>query len=138
MRTLFAWILSAFVLSFSIHAVALADNLPASDSQVEAIPEVVVPPTIDSSTISSEQVSQFVSAYLQILDLLDRRGSELQDAETAAEFQRLERELEAEIFEIVAEVGLTPSDYLQLLALANTDRAFGDRIITQLQELTEQ
>lgn len=112
---------------------AIADE--ASDS--DTVPEVTIPATVDSSSISSEKVSQFADAYLGIVKLIDRRSDDLQSAETTEQYQRLERELEAEAVKIIGEAGLTPPEYLQMLTLADTDAEFGERIATQLREMQE-
>lgn len=91
-------------------------------------------PTFDANTIPSEKVSQFVRAYLQVLDLINRRESDLQAAETELESRRLEREIEAEAFFIIEQAGLSRQEYLQLLSLANADPEFGERVAAQLQE----
>ncbi len=91
-------------------------------------------PTFDANTIPSEKVSQFVRAYLQVLDLINQRESDLQAAETELESRRLEREIEAEAFSIIEQAGLTRQEYLQLLSLANADPEFGERVAAQLQE----
>lgn len=119
------------IVVFSLPAIALADETPSGES----IPEVEVPATVDSSAISSEKVSQFATAYLGIIQLIDRRSDELQSAETTDEYQQVERELEAEAVELINDTGLTPQEYLQLLTLADTDADFGERIATQLQEM---
>ncbi|PPT06104.1 hypothetical protein CKA32_002471 [Geitlerinema sp. FC II] len=134
-RAVVAIALSVWLFCFNFSAIVRADDTTSATENNTAIPEVTVPDTVDSNTISSEKVSQFATAYLQILDLLDRRGNELQEAETTSELQRIERELEAEIIEVIDEVGLTPPEYLQLLTLANTDSDFGERVVTQLQEI---
>jgi Domain of unknown function (DUF4168) len=89
---------------------------------------------ISSDTISSEKVSQFVDAYLQVLALIGQREADLQAAQTVTESQRLEQDIEAEAVRIIETTGLTQSEYLQLLTLANIDPDFGERIATQLQE----
>lgn len=90
--------------------------------------------SLDANTISSEKISQFVRAYVQVLALLGRREAQLHAAETAAESQRLEGEIATEAIAIIEDAGLTQSEYLKLLALANTDTEFGERVATQLQE----
>ncbi|MDX2213565.1 MAG: DUF4168 domain-containing protein [Oculatellaceae cyanobacterium bins.114] len=89
---------------------------------------------VDINAISSEKISQFVQAYLQVVELIERREGELQGAETDLESVRVQQEIEAEAFAIIESAGLTWQEYLQLLGLANTDPEFGDRIATQLQE----
>lgn len=90
--------------------------------------------TVQADDISSEKVSQFVSAYLQVLALLDQREGDLQAAETQVESVRLQQEIEAEALALIDTAGLTLQEYLQLLGLANTDPDFGERVATQLQE----
>jgi Domain of unknown function (DUF4168) len=117
-------------------AIANSDIDPASPNPTVDAIESAPPPSIslDANTISSEKISQFVHAYWQVLALLGRREAQLHAAETAAESQRLEREIAAEAIAIIENSGLTQSEYLQLLALANTDSEFGERVATQLQE----
>jgi hypothetical protein len=88
----------------------------------------------DVNDISSEKVSQFVQAYVQVIKLVEQREGELQSAETESESLQIQQEIEAEAFEAIASTGLTWQEYLQLLGLANTDPEFGERIATQLQE----
>lgn len=117
-------------------AIADSDMDSASPNPTAEAIESAPPPAIslDANTISSEKISQFVRAYWQVLALLGRREAQLHAAETAAESQRLEREIAAEAIAIIENAGLTQSEYLQLLALANTDSEFGERVATQLQE----
>ncbi len=91
-------------------------------------------PPLNASNISSEKVSQFVNAYLQVLDLIEQREDELQQAETTSESQQVTQDIETQANQIIAESGLTRQEYLQLLSLANTDAEFGERIATQIQE----
>lgn len=106
---------------------------PASVVPVPA--DVVIEPVKRSAgDISSEKLSQFVQAYLQVLNLIEQREGILQEAETQSEAQQLEREVEAEALAIIEASGLTWQEYLQLLGLANIDPEFGERIAAQLQE----
>ena len=91
----------------------------------------------DANDIPSEKVNQFVQAFLQVLNLIERREGELQGAETESESLRIQREIETEALTIIATAGLTKTEYLQLLGLANTDSEFGERVAAQLQEAIE-
>lgn len=93
--------------------------------------------TLDASTIPSEKVSQFVRAYLQVLELVENRQPELRSAETSIESQRIEGEIEAEAREMIEKAGLTKPEYLQLLTLANIDPEFGERIAAGLEEASQ-
>jgi hypothetical protein len=85
--------------------------------------------------ISSEKINQFVRAYLQVIDLVQSREAELQQAETEAESQRIQQDLLAAAQSLIEETGLTQQEYLQLLGLANIDPEFGERIAIQLEEI---
>jgi hypothetical protein len=92
------------------------------------------PAGFDASSIPSEKVNQFVSAYLQVVSLIDRREGELQGAETESESLRIQRDIEAEAIANIEKAGLSRQEYLQLLGLANVDPEFGERVVTLLQE----
>lgn len=92
---------------------------------------------LGAEDISSEKVSQFVHAYLKVLALVEQREGDLQAAETQLESLRVQQEIETEAFATIESAGLTWQEYLQLLGLANTDPEFGERIVTQLQEIAE-
>lgn len=113
---------------------AWADEAPAST----AMPDRNLSEIVDSGTISSEKVSQFANAYIGIIDLISGRSEELQQAETAAEYNQIERELEAAAIEIIQETGLTQPEYLQLLTLADTDTDFSERVAIQIQDIGDQ
>ncbi len=106
----------------------------AASEQPAPAEMVVEPANRSASDISSEKVSQFVNAYLQVLRLIEQREGILQGAETQSEAQQLEQEVETEALGIIEAAGLTWQEYLQLLGLANIDAEFGERIAAQLQE----
>ncbi len=111
---------------------------PAIALTVDVPPVAEVAPTPlspDASAVPAEKVTQFVHAYLQVLTLLDRRESELRQAETETEASRLEQEIETEAFGAIEQAGLKPQEYIQLLGLANSDPEFGERVAARLQEL---
>ena len=127
---LFLW------LGLNWFAVGLADPVPASSNPSPPAEQSPSPRGVDSSNIPSEKVSQFVSACLQVVALIDRREGSLQGAETESESLRVEQEIEAEALAIIQQAGLTRQEYVQLLGLANTDPEFGERVAVQLQEAT--
>ena len=122
--------------SWSFPAIAWAQALPEAPTVVELSAEQTTlgRTSPDSNDIPSGKVNQFVQAFLQVLDLIERREGELQGAETESESLRIQREIETEALEIIAAAGLTKTEYLQLLGLANTDSEFGERVVAQLQE----
>lgn len=91
-------------------------------------------PTLDTNTIPSAKVSQFVGAYLQVLRQIEGRQQELLSAETSLESQRIEREIESASIAAIEQAGLTKQEYLQMLSLANIDPEFGERIAAGIQE----
>jgi hypothetical protein len=121
------------LLMFLVPGLAWADDAPTSTSLTDlGISEIT-----DSGAISSEKVSQFANAYIGIVDLISGRSEELQQAETAEEYNQLEQELEAAAIEIIQQTGLTPPEYLQLLTLADTDTEFSERVATQIQDIEQ-
>jgi hypothetical protein len=140
--TFWTW-LKRIVLVVSAWAWGMLAVAPVSWA-VEANSSQETPPTLEETTpnrsspdvndISSEKVSQFVQAYVQVIKLVEQREGELQSAETESESLQIQQEIEAEASEAIASTGLTWQEYLQLLGLANTDSEFGERIATQLQE----
>lgn len=119
--------------------VALAADSPSAiagegDTLEEPLPRL--PDTMAAGSISSESVSKFVDAYLNVLNLLDERASQLRLAETEMESLRIQQELEDEAIALIEEAGLTWQEYVQLLNLANTDPDFSERVAAQLQETT--
>lgn len=129
-------ILLVGVLCLGGGAVAIAaeapDTLSAPSEQESPLPPST---NLQADDISTEKVSQFVWAYLQVVELLNRREGDLQSAETQLESIRLQQEIEMEAFHTIEAAGLTLQEYLQLLGLANTDPEFGERVATQLQEV---
>jgi hypothetical protein len=107
------------------------DRLTVSSSVSEA---GLNRPTLDTNTIPSAKVSQFVRAYLQVLRHIEGRQQELLSAQTSQESQRIEREIEMASIAAIEQAGLTKQEYLQLLSLANIDPEFGERIAAGIQE----
>lgn len=116
--------------------VCLAQDSSSSDSPTEPVvtESELTPPSFDANSIPSEKVNQFVQAYLQVLELIDRRQGELLSAETKIASERLERDIESQALQLINQTGLTQQEYLQLLSLANIDPEFGERIAASVQE----
>ena len=127
--------ISLLVLLFTF---ALLINTGAGIAEMsvqKTLPETTqLRPLLDATTIPAEKVNKFVQAYLQVWQLISRRESELQAAETEFESLRIAQEIETEALAIIEQAGLTNQEYLQLLGLANIDPEFGERVATGLQE----
>ncbi len=95
-------------------------------------------PTLDTNTIPSAKVSQFVGAYLEVLRQIDGRQPEFLSAQTSLESQRIEGEIETAAIAAIEAAGLTKQEYLQMLSLANIDPEFGERIAAGIQETKNQ
>jgi hypothetical protein len=106
----------------------------AEDSLPVAIDQPA-PSSVSANAISSEKISQFVQAYLQVVALIDQREGELQGAETESDSLRIKQEIETTAINLIETAGLTFQEYLQLLTLANVDPEFSDRIVAQLQTM---
>jgi Domain of unknown function (DUF4168) len=107
----------------------------AEDSVPPVAIEQPAPSSVSANAISSEKISQFVQAYLQVVALIDQREGELQGAETESESLRIKQEIETAAMSLIETAGLTFQEYLQLLTLANVDPEFSDRIVAQLQTM---
>lgn len=110
-------------------------NPTANNLRVEIEPSLLRQ-SLDADDISAEKISQFIQAYLQVLQLIERRENELQSAELEPESQQIQREIEAQALDLIQASGLTLQEYLQLLSLTNIDPEFGERVAAQLQEAT--
>lgn len=126
------------------HFVALAQTLPSSQTSGQTVgissataESMTGYTSLDYNNIPTEKISQFVNAYLKVVELIERREGELQSSETESESAQLEQEIETEAFTLIEQAGLTRQEYLQLLSLANTEPEFGERIADQLQEATQ-
>jgi hypothetical protein len=111
----------------------------ATSSQTDNVAPLEEPPRSapnqpDASDIPSETVSQFVTAYLAVVELIEQREADLQRAETEAESLQKQREIQAQAFQLIQETGLTRQQYWQLLGLANADADFRERVLAQVEE----
>ena len=112
----------------------LAASAPDATGAATAEPSRSVPNQPDTGDIPSETVSQFVSAYLAVVDLIDQREPDLQRAETESESLQMQRQVQAQAFQLIQAAGLTRQQYWQLLGLANTDADFRERVLAQVEE----
>ncbi|PSN18685.1 hypothetical protein C7271_11225 [filamentous cyanobacterium CCP5] len=104
------------------------------ETQADSEPPASVPRQADASDIPTETVSQFVQAYLKVVDLVEKREIDLQRAETEAVSLQIQREIQAEAFDLIEAAGLTQQQYWQLLSLANIDPNFRERVLAQVEE----
>lgn len=110
--------------------------LPEDQTAIE-LEQSLLGQSLDADDISAEKISQFVRAYLQVLELIERRENELQGAELDSESQQIQQEIEAQAIGLIQASGLTLQEYLQLLSLTNLDPEFGERVAAQLQEASD-
>lgn len=120
-------------------AAALSSEIQGERPDQELIDQVPIlpdttPQTTDASDIPSETISQFVRAYLDVVDLVEKREVDLQRAETEAESLQIQREIQAEAFQLIESAGLTRRQYWQLLGLANIDPDFREQVLAQVEE----
>lgn len=107
-------------------------GMPVAVAQFEEPTEAVS--SSPAADISLEQLDRFVSAYLQVAELIEAQSESLQRAETGSELMEMQRKIQAEAFNLIAEAGLNRQDYWQLLGLANTDTDFRDRVLALIEE----
>ncbi|MEY3299632.1 MAG: hypothetical protein RLZZ597_2892, partial [Cyanobacteriota bacterium] len=88
----------------------------------------------DASAVPSETVSRFVSAYLEVVKLIEAREQSLQSAETETESFQMQQEIQAEAVALIQAHDLTLPAYWELLGLANSDPEFRERVLAQIEE----
>ncbi|MEB3290720.1 MAG: DUF4168 domain-containing protein [Leptolyngbya sp.] len=110
---------------------AWADPIPAALD--EPNPPAKAQP--DASAVPSETVSRFVSAYLEVVKLIDSREQSLQSAETDTESYQMQQETQAEAVALIQAHDLTLQAYWELLGLANSDPEFRERVLAQMEEV---
>jgi Domain of unknown function (DUF4168) len=131
-------ILKSFKLILSTLLLLVLWIIPAQavEAPVEPVEKIEQPARseLDTNSISSEKISQFVQSYLQVVALINQREGELQGAETESDSFRIKQEIETEAKSLIETAGLNFQEYIQLLTLANIDTEFSERIAAQLQE----
>ena len=122
-------------------APALASVSAPAISESAKVPKLKAPPidrasgpSLTADTILSEKLAQFVTAYERVMSLIQRNESSIATAETEQDSTRLQQAIETSATRVIEQVGLTRSEYLQLLSLANLDDEFGEKGVTMLQE----
>ncbi|MGD1908875.1 MAG: DUF4168 domain-containing protein [Leptolyngbyaceae cyanobacterium] len=106
----------------------------AEDEAVTSVEANPTPTQLNAADIPSDQVNQFVDAYLQVVALIDERSEELKRATTESESLQIQQSIQAEAYELLETAGLTRQTYWQMIGLANSDTEFRDRILAQLEE----
>lgn len=101
---------------------------------VEASPSTPTKAQPDASAVPSETVSRFVSAYLEVVKLIESREPNLQSAETETESIQMQQEIQAEAVTLIQSHDLTLPAYWELLGLANSDPEFRERVLAQMEE----
>lgn len=91
-------------------------------------------PQPDADDIPSEMVNRFVQAYLDVVALIDQQESHLQRAETETESRQIQQEIQSQAITLIEDSGLTLQSYWELLALANADPSFRERVLAQVEE----
>jgi len=112
---------------------AWADPIPAAPE--ETTPSPPTKAQSDASAVPSETVSRFVSAYLEVVKLIESREQSLQSAETDTESRQMQQEIQAEAVALIQAHDLTLQAYWELLGLANSDPEFRERVLAQLEDV---
>ena len=89
---------------------------------------------VSADDVSSEKLSAFVTAYVAVMDVVERQEIPWQNAESESEALRLQQELEENAIAKIEESGLSPAEYLQLLNLIQVDTELGETIAALLQD----
>ncbi len=119
----------------------LASPAPAqaspSPAQAPALPQAQ-PPSLQAEEVTDEQVDQLVAALIAIEPLVKKASADLNQAETDQQRLQIEQQFERQATGIVEDNGLTVDLYRQMVNLANSDAAFGQRVATALEELQQE
>lgn len=89
---------------------------------------------VSADDVSSEKLSAFVTAYVAVMDVVERQEIPWQNAESESEALRLQQELEEDAIVKIEASGLSPAEYLQLLNLIQVDTELGETIAALLQD----
>lgn len=111
--------------------VASSDGAMAGSSSP---PEELAPGSPDAGDIPSATVSQFVAAYLEVVDLIESREASLQRAETETESRQMQAEIQRQAIDLIQAHELTLQAYWELLGLANNDPEFREQVLAQVEE----
>ena len=115
---------------------AMGTPVAVAAPEVEPLPVERSQPVVpDAGAVPAEKLDRFVTAYLNVLAAFETQSEALRRAETPAQAERIERDLELAAKDAIEAAGLKLDDYLQLLGLTEGDAAFGDRVAARLQEL---
>ena len=105
-----------------------------SDAPVPVRSEPERSSIVSSDDVSSEKLSAFVTAYVAVMDVVERQEIPWQNAESESEALRLQQELEEDAVAKIEASGLSPAEYLQLLNLIQVDTELGETIAALLQD----
>ena len=89
---------------------------------------------LSADDVSSEKLSAFVTAYVAVMDVVERQEIPWQNAESESEALRLQQEVEEEAIAKIEASGLSQAEYLQLLNLIQVDTELGETIASLLQD----
>ena len=89
---------------------------------------------LSADDVSSEKLSAFVTAYVAVMDVVERQEIPWQNAESESEALRLQQEVEEEAIAKIEASGLSQAEYLQLLDLIQVDTELGETIASLLQD----
>lgn len=132
-RWAMAWVLALLIGLMGMASPSWAVG-EASPATVEATPSAPTKTQPDASAVPSETVSRFVSAYLEVVKLIEAREQSLQSAETDTESRQMQQEIQAEAVALIQSHDLTLQAYWELLGLANSDPEFRERVLAQIEE----
>ena len=114
---------------------APASSLPAQSPNLKAPPiDRASTTALTADNIPSEKLAQFVTAYGRVMNLIQRNEPLIAIAETEQDSTRLQQAIETSAARLIEQAGLTRSEYIQLLSLANLDDEFGEKVAMILQE----
>ncbi len=93
---------------------------------------------LTNDTVDAEQLDRLVRSLLAIQPLLEEANGQMLAAEGEEEQWEIEQAFIENASTIVEAQGLTVEQYRQLMALANNDPAFRDRVARKLDEMEQE
>ncbi len=106
--------------------------LPVIVAQIDAAQAPITQAFSPQADVAAEKVDQFAQAYLQVLQLLSDRESEIPTAKTTAEALKIEQSIETDAVNIIQSSGLTMPEYMQILGLASQDAALQAKVLSKM------
>lgn len=86
---------------------------------------------------TTEEIERCAGAYVEVIEIQERFGERLQQAEDAEEAQQLQQQANSEMEQIIEDHGLTVPDYNRVIQAVSADEEYREIFVAKLQEIQE-